>query len=386
MNTPHDITPLAAGIAGVSPELLAQSKLMKVLVVDDSRTLRKLLIRELNGMGITHISEAGDGNEALVRLREDPPDLMLLDMEMPELDGLGVLKAVKSSPDLSYLPVIMVSSAELFEKTVECIQIGADDYLPKPFNPVLLRARVFSSLEKKRLRDADRENIAQLQHEKEMLGLEQMKTEKLMLNILPQPIAQRLKKGEKNIAGSYSEVTVLFSDLVGFTKMAAHKSAPDLVKLLNDLFTRFDIRAQDLGLEKIKTIGDAYMAVGGLPIPRTDHAEIVADMAIGMFQDLSAFNTDNKMELEMRIGMHSGPVVAGVIGFTKFSYDLWGNTVNTASRMESTSQTGRIQATSITNALLGDHFDTEEREVIECKGLGPILTFFINDRKIAASQ
>jgi class 3 adenylate cyclase len=359
---------------------------MKVLVVDDSRTLRKLLIRELNGMGITHISEAGDGNEALVRLREDPPDLMLLDMEMPELDGLGVLKAVKSSPDLSYLPVIMVSSAELFEKTVECIQIGADDYLPKPFNPVLLRARVFSSLEKKRLRDADRENIAQLQHEKEMLSLEQMKTEKLMLNILPQPIAQRLKKGEKNIAGSYSEVTVLFSDLVGFTKMAAHKSAPELVKLLNDLFTRFDIRAQDLGLEKIKTIGDAYMAVGGLPIPRTDHAEIVADMAIGMFQDLSAFNTDNKMELEMRIGMHSGPVVAGVIGFTKFSYDLWGNTVNTASRMESTSKTGRIQATSITNALLGDHFDTEERELIECKGLGPILTFFINDRKITASQ
>lgn len=386
MNTPHDITPLAAGMAGVSPELLAQSKLMKVLVVDDSRTLRKLLIRELNGMGITHISEAGDGNEALVRLREDPPDLMLLDMEMPELDGLGVLKAVKSSPDLSYLPVIMVSSAELFEKTVECIQIGADDYLPKPFNPVLLRARVFSSLEKKRLRDADRENIAQLQHEKEMLSLEQMKTEKLMLNILPQPIAQRLKKGEKNIAGSYSEVTVLFSDLVGFTKMAAHKSAPDLVKLLNDLFTRFDIRAQNLGLEKIKTIGDAYMAVGGLPIPRTDHAEIVADMAIGMFQDLSAFNTDNKMELEMRIGMHSGPVVAGVIGFTKFSYDLWGNTVNTASRMESTSKTGRIQATSITNALLGDHFDTEEHELIECKGLGPILTFFINDRKITASQ
>ena len=381
MNTAQSITPPGGGISGISPELLKQAKTMKVLVVDDSRTLRRLLIRELNIMGITDISEAGDGNEALVRLREKTPDLMLLDMEMPELDGLGVLKVVKSSSELNYLPIIMVSSAEQFEKTVECIQLGADDYLPKPFNPVLLRARVFSSLEKKRLRDADREHIAQLQHEKELLNLEQMKTEKLMLNILPRPIADRLKKGEKNIAGSYPEVTVLFSDLVGFTKMSAQKSAPDLVKLLNDIFTRFDVRAQDLGLEKIKTIGDAYMVVGGLPIPRTDHAEIAADMAIGMFEDLNAFNVANNMAIEMRIGMHSGPVVAGVIGFTKFSYDLWGNTVNTASRMESTSKTGRIQITSITSGLLQDHFEIEERETIECKGLGPILTSFINGRK-----
>jgi adenylate cyclase len=386
MNTAQSITPPGGGISGISPELLKQAKTMKVLVVDDSRTLRRLLIRELNIMGITDISEAGDGNEALVRLREKTPDLMLLDMEMPELDGLGVLKVVKSSAELNYLPIIMVSSAEQFEKTVECIQLGADDYLPKPFNPVLLQARVFSSLDKKRLRDADREHIAQLQHEKELLNLEQMKTEKLMLNILPLPIADRLKKGEKNIAGSYPEVTVLFSDLVGFTKMSAQKSAPDLVKLLNDIFTRFDVRAQDLGLEKIKTIGDAYMVVGGLPIPRTDHAEIAADMAIGMFEDLNAFNVANDMAIEMRIGMHSGPVVAGVIGFTKFSYDLWGNTVNTASRMESTSKTGRIQITSITSGLLQDHFEIEERETIECKGLGPILTSFINGRKIVQAQ
>jgi len=386
MNTAQSITPPGGGISGISLELLKQAKTMKVLVVDDSRTLRRLLIRELNIMGITDISEAGDGNEALVRLREKTPDLMLLDMEMPELDGLGVLKVVKSSAELNYLPIIMVSSAEQFEKTVECIQLGADDYLPKPFNPVLLQARVFSSLDKKRLRDADREHIAQLQHEKELLNLEQMKTEKLMLNILPLPIADRLKKGEKNIAGSYPEVTVLFSDLVGFTKMSAQKSAPDLVKLLNDIFTRFDVRAQDLGLEKIKTIGDAYMVVGGLPIPRTDHAEIAADMAIGMFEDLNAFNVANDMAIEMRIGMHSGPVVAGVIGFTKFSYDLWGNTVNTASRMESTSKTGRIQITSITSGLLQDRFEIEERETIECKGLGPILTSFINGRKIVQAQ
>ena len=364
----------------ISPEVLEQTKLMKVLVVDDSRTLRRLLIRELNNVGITNITEAGDGNEALEKVRAESFDLMLLDMEMPELDGLGVLNIVKSDPALSYLPVIVVSGAEQFEKTVECIQIGAEDYLPKPFDPVLLRARVFSSLEKKRLRDLDREHIALLQHEKELLNIEQMKTEKLMLNILPKPIAERLKKGEKNISGSYPEVTILFSDLVGFTKMSSTKSPADLVKLLNDLFTRFDKRAEELGLEKIKTIGDAYMAVGGLPIPRSDHAIIAGDMALGMYQDLAAFNQEYGAALQMRIGLNSGPVVAGVIGFTKFSYDLWGNTVNTASRMESTSAIGRIQITPATAEALTGHFILEERELIECKGLGPILTSFLVSR------
>jgi class 3 adenylate cyclase len=305
---------------------------------------------------------------------------MLLDMEMPELDGLGVLKVVKSTPELSYLPVIIISSAENFDRIVECIQVGAEDYLPKPFNAVLLRARVFSSLEKKRLRDLDREHILELQREKEMLHIEQMKSEKLMLNILPKPIADRLKRGEKNIAGSYPEVTVLFSDLVGFTKMSAKKTAPELVKLLNDIFSRFDKRAELLGLEKIKTIGDAYMAVGGLPIPRSDHAEIVADMALGMYQDLTDFNQANQQEIQMRIGIHSGPVVAGVIGFTKFSYDLWGNTVNTASRMESTAGNGRIQVSAVTHELLKEHFVLEEREMVECKGLGPMLTSYVNAR------
>lgn len=162
--------------------------------------------------------------------------------------------------------------------------------------------------------------------------------------------------------------------------MSAKKTAPELVKLLNDIFSRFDKRAELLGLEKIKTIGDAYMAVGGLPIPRSDHAEIVADMALGMYEDLADFNQANQQEIQMRIGIHSGPVVAGVIGFTKFSYDLWGNTVNTASRMESTSENGRIQISAITHELLKEHFVLKEREVIECKGLGPMLTSYVNAR------
>lgn len=352
-----------------------------ILVVDDSRTLRRILIRELNSLGFQNILEAADGLEAVETVKSKAVDLMLLDMEMPELDGLGVLKTLKSDEVHKSLPIIVISGADQFEKTIQCIEIGAEDYLPKPFDPILLRARIFSSLEKKRLRDLDKQHLEMLNQEKELLEVEQLKTEKLMLNILPRPIAERLKRGEKNISGSYPEVTILFSDLVGFTKMSSQTSATDLVKLLNDLFTRFDKRAEALGVEKIKTIGDAYMAVAGLPIPRPDHAQLCAELALGMFEDLKAFNKENGKELDMRIGLNSGPVVAGVIGFTKFSYDLWGNTVNTASRMESTSKPGRVQVSPATYEAIKDAYLLEEGGLMECKGLGEILTHLLIAKK-----
>jgi len=168
-----------------------------ILVVDDSRTLRRILIRELNSLGFQNILEAADGVEAIATVRSKSIDLMLLDMEMPELDGLGVLTELKSDDTYKSLPIIVISGADQFEKTIKCIEIGAEDYLPKPFDPILLRARIFSSLEKKRLRDLDQKHLAMLNHEKELLEVEQLKTEKLMLNILPRPIADRLKRGEK---------------------------------------------------------------------------------------------------------------------------------------------------------------------------------------------
>ncbi|MBU3575486.1 adenylate/guanylate cyclase domain-containing protein [Polynucleobacter sp. UK-Mo-2m-Kol15] len=365
--------PPASPVIEIDPVFAAFS----VLVVDDSRTLRKILIRELNSLGFHNILEAADGLEAIEVVKTKSVDLMLLDMEMPELDGLGVLGQLKANDAYKALPIIVISGADQFEKTIKCIEIGAEDYLPKPFDPILLRARIFSSLEKKRLRDLDRKHLEMLNQEKQLLEIEQMKTEKLMLNILPRPIAERLKRGEKNISGSYPDVTILFSDLVGFTKMSSKTTATDLVRLLNDLFTRFDIRAEALGLEKIKTIGDAYMVVGGLPIPRPDHAALCAEMALGMFEDLQNFNQENNAELNMRIGMNSGPVVAGVIGFTKFSYDLWGNTVNTASRMESTSQHGRVQVSPSTYEALKDLYDFEDAGLMECKGLGEIRTYLL---------
>ena len=209
------------------------------------------------------------------------------------------------------------------------------------------------------------------------LKLEAQKSERLMLNILPQSIATRLKAGDEGISDSYQNATILFSDLVGFTKMSSSKTAEELVFLLNDLFKRFDTRAMSLGLEKIKTIGDAYMVAGGLPTQDESHAIQVTKMALGMYEDLDAFNKEHGMELGMRIGINSGPVVAGVIGHSKFSYDLWGNTVNTASRMESTCLPGKVQVSPSTYDQIKGHFDVQENQIIECKGLGQIMTYFV---------
>ena len=374
----HHPNPISASTPS---ELIDSIHSMHVLVVDDSRTLRMLLIRELNAIGIVKITEAVNGQDAMDKIHAEQFDLMLIDMEMPELDGLEVLKLVKADALLRNLPVIVISGAEQFDKTVECIQVGAEDYLPKPFNSVLLRARVFSSLEKKRLRDIDQERIVELQKEKELLSLEQMKTDKLMLNILPKPIADRLKRGESNIAGNYPEVTVLFSDLVGFTKMSSQKSAGDLVKLLNDLFSRFDQRAESLGLEKIKTIGDAYMAAGGLPEANATHAIDVINTAI----DISYFVEKQKairMEkglpyFEIRIGVHTGPVVAGVVGHRKFAYDIWGDAVNLASRMESSGEAGRINISAATYERIKDKFTCTFRGEIEAKNKGKVGMYFV---------
>jgi class 3 adenylate cyclase len=202
-----------------------------------------------------------------------------------------------------------------------------------------------------------------------------------MLNILPAPIADRLKKGEQNISGDHTDVSVLFADIVEFTRMSTQVSAAELVRLLNDLFSRFDMRAREIGLEKIKTIGDAYMVVGGLPTALENHAELCAEMAFGMLDDLQAFNDLYGANFRLRIGINSGPVVAGVIGSTKFAYDLWGLTVNAASRMESTAPAGRIQVSEDTAKLLEGKYLLESGGLVECKGLGELSTRLLIGRR-----
>jgi adenylate cyclase len=223
--------------------------------------------------------------------------------------------------------------------------------------------------------------ISSLAETNQRLQAEEERAERLLLNILPAPIAERLKSAPHVIADAFPDVTVLFADIVGFTPLSTLLSPADIVNLLNRLFSTFDELADHYGLEKIKTIGDAYMAVGGLPLPRPDHAEAVADMALAMRQAIAPFVSEIGDPFSIRIGINTGPVVAGVIGIKKFSYDLWGDTVNIASRMESQGLAGRIQVTSATYERLRDAYCFEERGVIYVKGKGPVRTYFLLGRK-----
>ncbi len=209
---------------------------------------------------------------------------------------------------------------------------------------------------------------------------EHRKSERLLLNILPGPIAERLKSKPGVIADGFTQVSVLFSDIVGFTPMSEHLSPRDVVELLNGLFSRFDALVDRYGLEKIKTIGDAYMVAAGLPSPCDDHARRVADLALDMLAEAADFGRQLDPPLGIRIGIHSGPVVAGVIGQSKFAYDLWGDTVNTASRMESEGLVGQIQVSAVTRTLLADGYRFEARGPVEIKGKGLMETFFLLGR------
>jgi class 3 adenylate cyclase len=212
------------------------------------------------------------------------------------------------------------------------------------------------------------------------LVLEQERSERLLLNVLPAPIAARLKQGEVVIADGSPDVTVLFADLVGFTRRSRRSSPEQVVQALNELFSAFDRLAQRFGLEKIKTIGDAYMVAGGLPEPRPDHAQAVAEMALAIRDEVARQADLGGQPLQVRIGIDTGPVQAGVIGTSKFSYDLWGDTVNAASRMESHGLPGRIQVTDRTYRRLRDGYRFQRRGPIQVRGLGEMVTWFLVGR------
>jgi class 3 adenylate cyclase len=213
------------------------------------------------------------------------------------------------------------------------------------------------------------------------LRLEKEKSESLLLNILPKTIAEQLKKQPGCIADRFDQATILFADITDFTGLSSQLSPTELVKLLNEIFSSFDQLVDRYNLEKIKTIGDAYMIVGGIPKPRKDHAMAVADIALEMQQTIHRFRHHDNQQINIRIGINTGPVVAGVIGLKKFTYDLWGDAVNIASRMESQGIAGEIQVSQSTYLLLKDQYHLEERGIIAIKGKGEMMTYWLTGKK-----
>jgi adenylate cyclase len=354
----------------------------KLLIVDDQAANVLLLERLLRGAGYTDITSTQNPREVCELHRKNNYDLILLDLRMPELDGFQVMAGLKEIETEGYLPVLVITAQP--DEKLRALKAGARDFISKPFDLVEVLARVRNLLEV-RLLNFETKKLY------EKVLAEQKVSERLLHNVLPQAIADRLKGRPEVVADNFTEVivdsfpdvTVLFADIVGFTKFSEGVAAEILVEVLNEIFTHFDSIADRRGVEKIKTIGDSYMAAAGLPTRAANHAERAAHMAMDMLEVMDRFNAKNNYHLDIRIGISTGAAVAGVIGKRKFLYDLWGDVVNTASRMESHGVAGRIQITDSTRLCLGDTFHLENRGSIEVKGKGDMNTWFISSRNDA---
>jgi class 3 adenylate cyclase/CheY-like chemotaxis protein len=341
------------------------SSLGFVLVVDDEEQNRSLLRDPLEARGY-EIAEAENGLLALQKVAERPPDVILLDLMMPRMDGFEVCRRLKKDLKTAHIPILIVTALSERKERLMGIEAGANDFLNKPIDIQDVILRVGNAVYAKHLQD--------------QLQAEQEKSERLLLNILPKPIAERMKKGETNIADSYPDVTVLLADLIGFTTLSAHIGPEQIVQLLNEIFSAFDLLAEKHGFEKIKTIGDAYMVVGGISFPRPDHAEASAELAINMQEEIQRFNQQYNTSVRLCVGICTGPVVAGVIGRGRFAYDLWGETVNFAYRLESTGEAGKIQIAESTYERLKHKYQFEPKHSIDVKGHGHLSAYWLDKR------
>jgi class 3 adenylate cyclase len=337
----------------------------RLLLADDDQSNRELLQRRLDKLGY-EVTVCGDGREALERIIAGQFDLVLLDLLMPGLDGREVLALLKAEPALRHLPVIMLSALDEVEGIVRCIELGAEDYIAKPFNPVFLRARIGAALEKKRLRDREVSYLRQIQEQKQ-------RSEDLLRIILPPDVADELKATNTVQPRRFESVGVLFCDLVGFTAYCDQHPPEDILEQLQLVVEAFETLAAAHGLEKIKTIGDAFMATAGLRTPLPNPAWNCVRCAC----DMIAAARRLPPQWQVRIGLHVGPVVAGVVGRRKYQYDVWGDTVNLAARMQEAAQPGSICVPAETWRLLQGRCPAIPLGPIDIRGKGRLELFRI---------
>jgi class 3 adenylate cyclase len=329
------------------------------LVVDDNATNRDILCRLLLRQG-HKVATAVNGREALDMVRAEAYDLVLLDILMPEMNGFQVLQHLKADPALRDVPVIMISALDQDDSVVRCIAMGAEDYLPKPFNPLLLKARIGACLQKKRFHDKEQLFLRQIEQEKK-------RSDELLHVILPDQVVEELKATNEVKPRRHDNVAVLFADIVGFTPYCDRHGPEEVVRHLQNLVESWENSALRHGVEKIKTIGDAFMAAAGLLRPVDN--PVLACVRCG----LEMLEAARKLGVgwDLRVGVHVGRVMAGVIGRRQYLYDLWGDTVNTAARMESHGVKGAITLSREAWRWMAG-LARGEAHVVEVKGKGPL--------------
>ncbi|MFN2420248.1 MAG: adenylate/guanylate cyclase domain-containing protein [Gemmatimonadota bacterium] len=302
----------------------------RVLVVDDDEVNRDVLSRRVASQG-AEVAVAASGHEALEILRSESFDAVLLDVMMPGMSGYAVLREMKTDTSLREIPVIMISALDEIESTVRCIRLGAEDYLAKPFDPTLLRARLGACIEKKHLRDREVVHLRTIDEERR-------RSEGLLHAIFPAEVVRELKATHSVRPRRYEDVAVMFIDIVGFTRFAETLEPEKVIDSLQKLVESQEVIAESHGLEKIKTIGDGFMAAAGMLRPTPD--PVLTCVRCGL--DMITKARELEASWEIRIGVHVGPIVAGVLGRRQYLFDLIGDTVNTASRVESAGVPGAV--------------------------------------------
>ncbi|MBN2655572.1 MAG: response regulator [Spirochaetales bacterium] len=334
----------------------------RILIVDDIEENLRVLTETLTEEDFYPL-QAKSGERAIAIAKKARPDLILLDIKMPGMDGYETIARLKSDPDTAPIPVIFISALNQIEDKVKGFTAGAVDYVSKPFQKEEVIARVGTHLS---LRQALRN-----------VEIEREKSEKLLLNILPESVARELKDTGVSKPQRFDNVTFFFSDFVGFTGMSAEVEPEDLIEQLNELFTEFDTIMEKNNCERIKTIGDAYLAVCGIPEADANHGEKMIRAAMEILAYLDSYRKETGRQWQVRIGIHSGSAVGAIVGTKKYIYDVFGDSVNTASRMESNSEPGRINISETTYELVKNRFDFEEREPVMVKGKGQMSMFFL---------
>ncbi|HTG43634.1 MAG TPA: adenylate/guanylate cyclase domain-containing protein [Verrucomicrobiae bacterium] len=352
-----------------------------ILIVDDKDANISLLEQTLRGAGYSSINSTSHPREVVGMHRRNRYSLILLDLQMPGMDGFQVMEELKTIETDGYLPVLVVTAQP--DLKLRALKAGAKDFVSKPFELAEVLIRVYNILEVR---------LLHLETKKlyECIAAEQKVSEALLLNVLPRAIADRLKTrpagaedSSLEIADSFPEATILFAGLHDFSRLTESMPPTQVVQNLNTIYSRFDAITEKLGLEKIKIMGASYMIAGGVPVQRADHAEAIADAALEFQEEIASHHAPGGETFSVRIGINTGPVVAGVIGKTKFSYDVWGETVNTAWNMETYGAPGCIQVNETTHARLRDKYIFEDRGDFFVKDKADLRTYFLKTRKAA---